>query len=157
MFITFRVQHTQIFENKFDVGICLSDSPHVSIVGMHVVQAVPGDLAVGLFWFIPRQLDGWICDTKNCYIQRLAWHWKHKPRYQSPMVSYRNTIKIINPYPPEAWTRPLVQAQSLLQCCLYLSYHENHQCSSQNTMKMKLLRAPRIIHKNIASVTWNRQ
>jgi hypothetical protein len=57
-FIIIFVELTQIFEHKFYVRICLADGLHIGIVGMHIVQAVSGDLAIGSFWFVPRQLDG---------------------------------------------------------------------------------------------------
>jgi hypothetical protein len=52
------VELTQIFEHKFYVRICLADGLHISIVGMHIIEAVSGDLAIGSFWFVPRQLNG---------------------------------------------------------------------------------------------------
>jgi hypothetical protein len=52
-FITISVELTQIFEHKFYVRIRLADGLYISIVGMHIIEAVSGDLAIGSFWFVP--------------------------------------------------------------------------------------------------------
>jgi hypothetical protein len=48
------IELTQIFEDKLYVRICSADGLHIGVVGMHIVQPVAGDLAIGSFWFVPR-------------------------------------------------------------------------------------------------------